>query len=94
MYAFVVATAQGLMFMLRHWLSSSAVVADFAKSLVLASPLRPAVATTAGHLVRSGRARAGDSYAILVAMLVSPLILLQLLVFSWCCFIKEYCFTI
>ncbi|PWZ28509.1 Mediator of RNA polymerase II transcription subunit 36a [Zea mays] len=66
---------KSLMFMLRHWLSSSAVVADFAKSLVLASPLRPAVATTAGHLVRSGRARAGDSYAILVAMLVRILTL-------------------
>jgi hypothetical protein len=40
------------MFVLRHWLSSSAVVAAFAKSLALASPLRLDVATTAGHLVR------------------------------------------
>ena len=81
-YAFVAANAQGFMFVLRHWLSSSAVVAAFATSLALASPLRLVVMTTAGHLVRQWPGQAGDSYAIPVAMLVSPLILLQLLVFS------------
>jgi hypothetical protein len=39
------------MFVLRHWLSSSTVVAAFATSLALASPLRLAAATTKGHLV-------------------------------------------
>ena len=83
MYAFIAATAQGFMFVLRHWLSSSAAVATFSTSLALASPLRLAAVTIAGHLVRQWPGQAGDFYAIHVAMLVSLLILLQLLVFLY-----------